>query len=386
MFSVKRLADLACLAMLLAGSTFPSGLAAMRPIEQKPEWWLRDGICFVGNWEPLAFHLRRGRVPHDWRTNWEWQHSKSTIDKLRSAGINMVITHFYKGLGLDHEQHALEYTRKIVDNLRANRMYAGGYIGSTLFSETLYAEVPGSSEWKQLDYRGEPIVYADQYFRERADFTHTGYREQIKQAVRLALEEYDLDLIHFDNFYTMFPLDAGYTEQIQQLFREYLRDKYTPQQRRERLGFETVSHIRPPRVANRPMEPVSDPLVQEWIVFRVEVLTEFIRELSEFIRTLSPRAAVEFNPHGIWGENSAYTNGMDHARLLAFSDIFWSEDPDHARYFEDEGRLVSKIRSYKLGRRFGNALFSYNRSPLELAEAMAFNRMCLGDVVWEMAT
>jgi len=75
---------------------------------------------------------------------------------------------------------------------------------------------------------------------------------------------------------------------------------------------------------------------------------------------------------------------MDHARLLPLSDIFWSEDPDHARYFPEQNRLVSKIRSYKLGRRFGNALFSYNNSPLELAEAMAFNRMCLGDVPWSM--
>jgi len=31
---------------------------------------------------------------------------------------------------------------------------------------------------------------------------------------------------HFDNFYTMFPLDAGYTQHIQQLFREYLEKKY----------------------------------------------------------------------------------------------------------------------------------------------------------------
>ena len=216
---------------------------------------------------------------------------------------------------------------------------------------------------------------------------HTrGYRDQIKKVVGVALEDYDMDLIHFDNFYTMFPLDAGYTEHIQQLFREYLEKKYTPEQRVERLGFDTVSRIKPPRVANHPMVPVTDPLLQEWITFRVEALTGFIKELSEHIRTLSDKAVVEFNPHGIWGENCAYTNGMDHARLLALSDVFWSEDPDHAHYFEDEGRLVSKIRSYKLARRFGNALFSYNHSPLELAEAMAFNRMCIGDVVWEMVS
>ena len=250
--------------------------AGPRPIGEKPGWWLRDGICFVGNWEPMAFRLRRGNVPRDWQKDWEWQHEKSTADKLKAAGINMVITHFYKGLGLEHEKRDLEYTRKILDNLRADGMYAGGYIGSTLFSETLYEEVPGSDGWKQMDHRGEPITYGDQYFRERADFTQQGYRDQIKKAVRLALEDYDLDLIHFDNFYTMFPLDAGYTDHIQYLFREYLAEKYTPEQRRERLGFDTVSRIRPPRVENRPMAPVSDPLVQEWIVFRVEKLTGFI--------------------------------------------------------------------------------------------------------------
>ena len=382
----KYLLSLLLLSFVVVGIVRPTELEAMRPIEQKPQWWLTDGICFVGNWEPLEFQIRRGRVAHDWKTNWEAQHSKDTIDKLHAAGINMVLTHFYKGLGLNHESGALEDTRRITAHLRANGQYVGGYVGSTLFNETLYAEVPGSENWKQVDHRGEPIVYSDQYFRERADFTTDGYRNQIKEVVRIGIEQYDLDLIHFDNFYTMFPMDAGFTEHIQQLFREYLEQKYSPEQRKERLGFSVVSHIRPPRVGNRPMAPVLDPLVQEWIVFRVEKLTGFIRDLSEHIRSLSDKAAVEFNPHGIWGQNTAYTNGMDHSRLLALSDMFWSEDPDHAHYFEDQGRLVSKIRSYKLGRRFGNALFSYNRNPLELAEAMAFGRMCIGDVNWEMGT
>ncbi|MBW1696418.1 MAG: family 10 glycosylhydrolase [Deltaproteobacteria bacterium] len=349
-----------------------------------PQWWLRDGICFVGNWEPLSFRIRNGRVPRDYMAHYEFEHQESTVRELKQAGVNMVITHFYKGLGLEHEKEDLSYTRKLVKNLKKHGMYAGAYIGSTLFSETLYREIPGSSDWVQLNRRGEPIIYSDQYFRERADFTQDGYREQIKKVVEKAIEDYGVDLIHFDNFYTMFPLDAGHTRHIQRLFREYLETKYRPKQRKERLGFEDVSLVRPPRVANRPMAPVTDPLVQEWIEFRVEVLSDFVRELSTHIRKLNPETIVEFNPHGIWGQNNAYANGMDHARLLPLSDIFWSEDPDHARYFPDQNRLVSKIRSYKLGRKFGNALFSYNNSPLELAEAMAFNRMCLGDVPWSI--
>ena len=370
--------------LCLSGFHSTTSAQTIRPAEQKPRWWLENGICFTGNWEPLVFQVRRGAVARDWKTNYEWQHRESTVQSLKAAGVNLVITHFYKGLGLEHEAEDLEYTRKLTASLKKNGMFAGAYIGSTLFSETIYNEVPGSDSWVQLDHRGEPIVYSDQYYRERADFTNEGYRDQIKKAVTLAVKDYGMDLIHFDNFYTMFPLDAGYTEHIQQLFRQYLEDKYSAEQRKLRLGFADVSRIRPPRVADQPMVPVSDPLVQEWITFRVEALTGFIRELSEHIRSLSPEVAVEFNPHGLWGENCAYSNGMDHARLLPLSDCFWSEDPDHAHYYPQENRLVSKIRSYKLARRFGNALFTYNDTPLELAEAMAFNRMALADVTWSI--
>lgn len=372
----------AVLFSLCIGSLEFSAAAEPRPVERKPRWWLDNGITFVGNWEPLEFRIRNGRVPRDYLTRYEWEHEESTVLALKKAGVNTVITHFYKGLGPEHERGAKQYTRKLVDNLKKHGMFAGAYIGSTLFSETLYREIPSAREWVQLDRDGKPIIYADQYFRERADFTHPGYRELMKSQVTEAIRDYGMDLIHFDNFYTMFPLDAGFTEHIQARFREWLERRYTPEERTARLGFPEVSHVRPPRVDDRPMAPVTDPLAQEWITFRVEALASFIRELSETIRSESPEVVVEFNPHGIWGENSAYSYGMDHARLLPLCDIFWSEDPDHAHYYPEENRLVSKIRSFKLARHFGNALFSYNNSPLELAESMAFNRMCPGDVGW----
>ena len=356
-----------------------TGAPAAEP-EHRPRWWLEDGICFVGNWEPLIFRLRRGRVTTDYLARYEAEHSMETIQALRKAGVNMMLTHFYKGMGPELEEWDLQYTRKLCERARGNGMYVGAYIGSTLFSETLYREIPDSRSWTQLNNRGEPLTYSDQYFRERADFTRQGYRDLIKSQVAKAITDYGMNLIHFDNFYTMFPLEAGYTEHVQQLFRQYLADKYSKEELWGRLGFSDISMLRPPRMPGRPMRPVHDPLVQEWIEFRVEALTDFVRELSEHIRALDPETVVEFNPHGLWGENNAYNSGMDHARLLPLLDIFWSEDPDHARYYPDQNRLVSKIRSYKLARHFGTALFSYNNSPLELAEAMAFNRMCIGDV------
>ena len=379
---MKKLWFLACCVIL--GVTIAGTISHAAEAGKKPRWWLEDGICFVGNWEPLVFRLRRGRVSTDYLSPYEAEHSLETIQALKKAGVNMMLTHFYKGMGLELEKWDLQYTRKLCERARDNGMYVGAYIGSTLFSETLYNEIPDSRNWVQLNNRGEPVIYSDQYFRERADFTVQGYRDHIKKVVASAITDYGMDLIHFDNFYTMFPLEAGYTEHVQQLFRQYLADKYGKEQLWERLGLTDVSLIGPPKLSRRPMQPVSDPLVQEWVMFRVEALTGFVRELSEHIRSLNPETVVEFNPHGLWGENNAYSSGMDHARLLPLLDIFWSEDPDHAHYYPEDNRLVSKIRSYKLARHYDTALFSYNNSPLELAEAMAFNRMCIGDVAYSV--
>ncbi|MEA2063830.1 MAG: alpha-amylase family protein [Gemmatimonadota bacterium] len=384
MFDLKLRSTLLFACLVILGVMFMPVGSGAADFSKKPRWWLEDGICFVGNWEPLVFRLRRGGRSTDYMADYEAQHSVKTIRALKKAGVNMMLTHFYKGMGPDLEEWDLAYTRKLCQRARAEGLRVGAYIGSTLFSETLYNEVPDSRNWTQLDNRGRPIIYSDQYFRERADFTTSGYRELIKSQITKAITEYGMDLIHFDNFYTMFPLEAGFTEHIQELFREYLRRKYTPDQLWERLGFRDVSLVRPPRLASTPMSPVQDPLAQEWIEFRVETLADFIRELAGHIRTLNPQTVIEFNPHGLWGENNAYNSGMDHARLLPLCDIFWSEDPDHAHYFPDQNRLVSKIRSYKLARHFGTALFSYNHSPLELAEAMAFNRMCPGNVSYSV--
>ncbi|MBW7995861.1 MAG: family 10 glycosylhydrolase [Candidatus Glassbacteria bacterium] len=347
----------------------------------RPGWWLENGICFAGHWEPLIFRVRRGPIPTGYLRRYEYEHSPEAVRGLKTAGVNMVITHFYKGLGMEYEAGELAYTEKLARHCRENGMKVGAYIGSTLFNETLYAEKPESRDWVQLDEKREPVNYSSsQYFRDRADCTLPGYREHIKGIVTTAIEDYGMDLIHFDNISSMFEFRAGTTENIRHRFREYLEQTYTAEERREILGFSELELITPPRLERGAMEPVYDPLAQEWTRFRVAALTDYVRELSEHIKALDPEVVMETNPLGLAGSNRAYTNGLYHPSLLEHTDIFWSEDPDHARYYPSENRLLSKIRSYKLARRFGNAMFSYSNNRLDLVEAMAFNLMCLGDV------
>jgi hypothetical protein len=73
--------------------------------------------------------------------------------------------------------------------------------------------------------------------------------------------------------------------------------------------------------------------------------------------------------------------GVDHTRLLKFTECFWSEEANPQAYHSD-GRLVSKIRSYKLARAYKNVLLASDlaNSPLALAETLAFNQTigCVG--------
>ena len=296
---------LACVSISLLDSAVPA--------ETKPSWWLNDGICLAGNWEPLVFRVRRGPVPTNYLERYEYEHSLEAVLALKAAGANMVVTHFYKGMGMEHEAWDLEYTKKLVKLCHENGMYVGGYIGSTFFNETLYNEVPETKNWIQYNLKGEPINYSSgQYFRDRADVSNPNYREYIKGIVGKAITEYDMDLIHFDNFSSLLQFNGGLNESIRSRFREYLTDKFTEKERWTIFGFTDMSQVVPPKVDRNPMLPVYDPLVQEWINFRVDLLEDYISELSAHIRNLNPATVVEINPLGLTGANRAYTHGMYH--------------------------------------------------------------------------
>jgi hypothetical protein len=89
---------------------------------------------------------------------------------------------------------------------------------------------------------------------------------------------------------------------------------------------------------------------------------------------------MEINPGGITGINNTWEAGVDHARLLKFTQAFWSEEGDPPEFTAD-GRLISKIRSFKLARTYNNVLLTpMPNGAVSLAESLAFNQTpgCFG--------
>ena len=126
--------------------------------------------------------------------------------------------------------------------------------------------------------------------------------------------------------------------------------------------------------------------MQEWARFRAASIAARYAEYDAYVHQLNPEVALEGNPNLNFALNKGFTQGVDLSQLLQHGDIVWSEEPNHAEWTAD-GRLVSKIRSFKAVRSMGKSLFVYTggmrgHSPatLRLAEAMAYNDMNLGDV------
>jgi len=345
--------------------------------------WLENGLIDAGgSHEPYIFVIRRGGQRLDARKDYEWNQSEELIRTLHDQGIEVFHTHLYKGFGMAAEKPEMEDARRAAAIAHRYGMKVDSYVQwNTLMYETFFAEEPRAKDWVQRDASGLPILLTygyQQSYRYRPCFTHQEYLDYLKKVVRYAVEEVKTDFIHFDNFDLNAEPDSCHCPACVEGFRAFLRAKYTPAKRRERFGFENVDYVNPPQW-NRENPPekmaiIFDPAIQEWIDFRCQVMADALRQMADYARSLNPEVAIEINPHGITGQNRAWENAVDHARLLTSTDVFWTEEDNPCVYLAD-GRLVSKIRSYKLARAFHNILLAYTvDNPVAMAECLAFNQ------------
>jgi Beta-galactosidase len=361
----------------------PLASAQQGTASQPRATWIRNGLIDAGgSHEPYIFVVRRGGEPLNARKEYEAEQSEELIHRLHDQGVEVFHTHLYKGFGMAAEMPDMEEAKRVAEIVHRYGMKVDSYIQwNTMMYETFFAEEPHAKEWIQRDISGLPILLTygyQQSFRYRPCFTHQEYLDYLKKIVRYAVQEVKTDFIHFDNFDLNPEPDSCHCAACVEGFRNYLKMKYTPELRRARFGFENVDFVNPPQWNrdNPPekMQIIFDPAIQEWVDFRCQVMADALRQEAEYARSLNSEVVIEINPHGITGGNRAWMNGIDHARLLTTTDVFWTEEENPSEYFPD-GRLVSKIRSYKLARAFDNVLLAYIAdNPVAMAECLAFDQ------------
>jgi len=350
-----------------------------------PEW-IRQGFADAGaTHEPWIFQVRRNNPDfNQWqKDNYDYQLTEPYIKSLAEAGITVFHVGCYKGFGFKAEKEYMDRVAQAVAIAHRYGMKADTYIQwNTMAYETFFAEVPEAKTdlWYQVDATGKPLLLTYSYqqsYRYRPCFNHDGYMNYYKEKIiRYVVEKVKTDFIHFDNFDFNYPPAADFNPVTIAAFRKFLTDRYSPAQRLERLGFEDVSYVLPPTWNTEnpaeKMEVINDPVIQEWVDFRCWTLTSRLAECARFVRGLNREIVIEVNPHGLVGSNRAWEAGINHADLMQYTNVIWTEDDNNPRW--ENGVAIGKFRHYKLGRITGNFIMTYNGKPQDFAENLALNR------------
>jgi hypothetical protein len=348
--------------------------------------WIQQGFADAGaSHEPWIFQVRRnGEEFNQWqKETYDYQLSEPYIKALAESGITVFHVGCYKGFGFKAEKEYMDRVAKAVAIAHKYGMKADTYVQwNTMAYETFFSEVPEAKTniWYQIDANGKPLLLTYSYqqsWRYRPCFNSDDYMNYFKEKIiRYVVQTVKTDFIHFDNFDFNYPPSADFNPATIAAFRKYLKDKYPPEKRIERFGFEDVSYVMPPMWNDEnpaeKMLTINDPGIQEWVDFRCWTLTSRLAECARFVRALNKEIVIEVNPHGLVGSNRAWEAGINHPDLMQYTNVIWTEDDNNPRW--ENGVAIGKFRHFKLGRTTGNFIMTYCGKPQDFAENLALNR------------
>lgn len=342
------------------------------PFDQRPDWLQRDGIVMAGSWEPLLFRVRRdGHKDYtpaaEQRAAYLREHSPEMIAQLKGLGVNFVMLHCYKGAGLAAERKSMADAVGFANLCHKAGLRVGVYNYSGAFLwEPLFDEVPQARDWVLFDEQGSPRTYGSAAYRYYWNRNHPDAQAFYRRIVGFAVNDIRADLLHFDNYVE----GPGYDANSVQRFRKYLCETFTSEQLKK-AGIENIDTFQPPTVWQ-----TDNLLRRAWLDFCCRSLADSYHDISRYARTLRKDILIECNPGG---PGNYIRPPVDHGRLLQGGEAFWDEGDSPGYY---DGKLHTRIRTYKVARRMNNIAFTYSTTPLEMAESMAFNLDCLGCVCW----
>jgi hypothetical protein len=328
--------------------------------------------------EPLEFLLRRGDHFDDEPEDYERMCDPENLKRMAAAGVRYGRLFFYKGFGLGYERPNIEKARRAAEIMHRLGMKVDLYMAGTMFTETLYHEVPEARNWEQRDQNNHWVPYGIQTFRHYACPNEPAYREYLKRILKIGVEELHADQISFDNVMLQPEPESCRCPRCLKAFHDFLRQKYpTPQAVRRRFGLPDVDWIQV-NEWDSPTQPdgltvLNDPVLQEWVRFRCESLARHSNALYDYVKSLNPKVSVHLNIKGVYSFNRYWANAVYHPLFAGHLDVLAFDTGGYdARLDSVTGALVSQIRSYKMARGLGASCEEGLRDDLQAAVHMAF--------------
>ena len=214
--------------------------------------WTHHGCVIAGDWEPHIFRRRSGQYGNtvDDRARDAKSHSARIVADLKAAGVEMILTHFYKGFGLSAEEGDICMAEQLAGHCRQAGLRVGAYVQwQTIVPETLQREEPDCRQWAQRDSAGRthfPFGVGQSY-RIGPCPSNPQFVAYMTKVITTCIERLNPDLIHIDNFIwgrqalpdKWGPIEFGcHCACCQKAFNAYVHDKYSPAEFTELFGYD----------------------------------------------------------------------------------------------------------------------------------------------------
>ena len=314
-----------------------------------PDWAKTENLRWTfWGWDPLPYYRRLGGKKEAFFGNngwmekwWERIYSRDTVKKMADMGINLAITQFFKGAGLDFEKALREKLKPLVGTCHENGIKVMGYtqLGS-IFYESFLLEEPECAEWAVLDYNEKKATYS--YYRWHPCCNQPGFMEYMKKVIKVGCEEIGLDGFHFDNA-VMRPC---YCKRCREGFRKYLAEKIKSP---ERMWITDFSCVEPPPPHSE--KHVRDPLAQEWMRYTCEKGAANFGKLYKFVKDLNPKLLVHANTGFPRYETWAREFGFNPYLFGQQTDLLCAENVNFPCF--ENGELITQIDAYNYGETIG---------------------------------
>lgn len=355
--------------------------------EKKPTRWelsaaqkreRAKGIVHLTH-EPLDFLLRRGDHFDDEPARYERMYSPENLAQMADAGMRYGRLFFYKGFGLQYERPNMERDIRAAAIMHQHGMKVSIYMAGTMFTETLYREVPEAKNWEQRDQDNKWVPYGSQTYRHYACPNEPAYRAYLKRIIRIGVEEVKADEIAFDNVMLQPEPKSCRCPRCITAFHAFLKRKYPDSAAaRRRFGLPDTDWIEPNQWDSSAtpdnVTTLNDPVLQEWVRFRCESLGHYANDLYDYVKSLNSDVAVHFNIKGLYSFNRYWANAVYHPLYERKIDVVSFDTGGYeARIDKNTGALVSQIRSYKAARHLGAGCAEAMNDDLRAAVHMAFN-------------
>jgi hypothetical protein len=306
--------------------------------------------------EPLEFLLRRGDHFDDEPSRYARMYDPENFQLMAAAGVRAARLYFYKGFGLEFERANMEKDIRAAAELHRLGIKVSLYMAGTMFTETLYREVPEARNWEQRDQNNQWVPYGIQTYRHYACPNEPAYREYLKRILKIGIMDVHADEIAFDNLMLQPEPKSCRCPRCIQAFHEFLRRRYpTREAALRRFGYPDTEWIRVNEweSAEQPesLTALNDPVLQEWVRFRCESLANYTIDLAGYVKSLNPKVAVHCNIKGVYSFNRYWTNAVYQPLFAGHVDVISFDTGGYdARLDSRTGALVSQIRSYKMAR------------------------------------